>query len=275
MAFKRKDIIAKLKGKISRKEPIIASGAGAGLVAKMQDLHHIDFTTIYHSGVFRLDGAPGAFALMPYGDGNTMMLDLARRVLPRVKNTPLVAGVGAVDPYRDPHVFAKELIDMGFSGIINFPTCGGYEPEFFNHLNDSGIGYDEEIAMIAWARKNDIFTVAYAFTEDQLKGMVGAGVDVICPHLGLTAGGLIGAEDAVSLDKGCKEIQKLYDLAIKGNPDVIVLFHGGPFYDPETTQYAFSHTDIHGLLGGSAIERIPIENAILDCVKSFKALKLR
>lgn len=272
--FTRKEIRDKFHAEISKGNALLATGAGAGLVAKMAEMANVDLIMAYNTGVFRMDGAHSTLGLLPYGDANQMTMDLGRRILPRIKNTPVIAGIGANDPYRDVFRLIDQVLDMGFSGITNVPTSGG-QPQLCASLDEFDIGYKGDVRMISHCNKKDIFTVAYAWTEDQVRAMVAAGVDVVSPHCGQTAGGLLGSEHPISLDEGVEKTQRMYEVAVKENPDVFVFIHGGPFWNAETTQYAFSHTKAHGFIGAGCIERIPIEDAIYKTIRGFKELHLR
>lgn len=274
-SFTRKEIQDDFRAKIKRKEPLIATSAGSGLVAKMQDIGGSDLIMAYNTGVFRMDGAHGTYGLVPYGDGNTMTLELARRFMPRVNNTPMIAGIGAADPYRNIDTLIDEMVEMGFSGVTNVPCSASPDQRVEDMRDAAGLGFNQELKLIELCNKKDVFTVVYAFTEKQIREAVQAGADVVSAHAGQTAGGLLGAENVMDIDRACEMTQKLYEAAIEENPNVFVFCHGGPFWNPENTQYAFDHTDVHGFIGASCMERIPVEEAIGNIVTEFLNLKLR
>lgn len=274
MTFSRKEIIANFKEKIAKKEPIIAGSAGIGLVAKMESLAGIDFILAYSSAVYRMDGVTASYSRMPYDDGTTMTLKLGRQILPRVEKTPVIGGVGAGDPYRIIEQVIDQMIEMGFSGITNVPTVGAETPTFIKHLDNGNIGFKVEVEMMQLCNKKDVFSVAYTYNDEQTKQMASAGADVICFNCGKTVGGMLGSSKSISLDKGCELIQKTYELTMAENPDAFMMFHGGPFWNGETVQYALSRTDAHGFAGGGCIEVTPIEAKMMKVVKSFQNLSL-
>jgi len=202
-------------------------------------------------------------------------LRLAQQILPVVENTPVVGGIGAADPYRDMDQLIGQMIATGFSGITNVPTAGLYEGTFRRHIDDTGLGYPEEVNLIRKCRERDIFTVAYAFTPEECRQMAEAGADVIGTHVGLTSGGLIGATKVPDLDRACELTEAMCQAALKARSDVMLVAHGGPFEDPDSVRAAFERTSVHGYLGASSIERLPVEKAVMDIVKQFRSLKPR
>ncbi len=273
--FTRSEINKNLREKVKRKEPIIIGGAGIGLVAKMADRAGIDLIMAYNTGPFRMDGHPSCTGYLAYGDCNAITMNLGRELLPVVERTPVIAGIGAADPYRNINMLIDQMIQIGFSGITNVPTAGAYDGRFRQRIDMANVGYPEEVKLIKKCREKDIFTVAYAYTPDEVKAMIQAGVDVIGAHVGATSGGTCGFEEAYSLEEACERTQKMYEAAMKENPEVIFTCHGGPFEGPEEVQVCFDKTDVHGFIGASSIERLPLERAILQTVKEFKALHLR
>lgn len=273
--FSKEEIRSRFDKKIAEKKPVIAGSAGSGLVAKLQDLAGVDLIMVYNTAVFRMDGAHGTLGLLPYGDGNTMTLELARVVLPRVKNTPVIGGVGAADPYRDIDRLLDQMLKMGFSGFTNVP-CGCARFEWLRGMMEgAGMGLDQDVKLIKKCYEKKAFTVVYAFTEDQIRALAQAGADVISAHAGQTAGGLLGSTNVMDIDEACELTQKVYEIVKKENPDTYVFCHGGPFWNPENTQYGFDHTDAQGFIGASCMERIPVEDAIMEAVTELKGLKLR
>lgn len=273
--FTRAEILADLKAKVDRKEPIIMGGAGIGLIAKIEDMAGIDAIMAYNTGPFRMDGHPSCVGYLAYGDSNQISMDLAKQILPVVKNTPVIGGIGAGDPYRDIDRLIGEMMEIGYSGITNVPTAGAYDGVFRHRIDTAGVGYPEEVKLIEKCRKRDIFTVAYAYHDDEVKAMIQAGVDCISAHVGATHGGTCGFEDATSLEATIETTQRLCELAHKENPDVIFLCHGGHLEDMVSVQECFSRTSVQGFVGASSIERIPVEKAIMQAVKEYKSLKLR
>lgn len=275
MAYTRKEIKEKLRAQVLRREPIIIGGAGIGLVAKAADRAGIDIIMAYNTGPFRMDGAASLCGYLPYGDANAITLDLGNRLLNVVKNTPVIAGVGASDPYRNIPRLIGQMMDMGFSGITNVPALGSYEGVIRDQIDALGCGVPEEVKMVAYCDKKDIFTIAYAFTEEDVRNFVNAGVDIVGVHVGGTVGGMTGSRVSRSIESACEMTQRYYDIAMKENPDVLVVTHGGPFEDPVTVSQVFQNTSVHGFIGASSIERIPVERAIHQVVTEFKALRLR
>jgi len=275
MAFLRAEILVRLREKIGRREPIVLGGAGIGLVAKVIDRAGIDIIMAYNTGPFRMDGHGSLAGYLAYGDANAITLDLARKILPVVENTPVIAGIGAADPYRPVDAFISTVMEAGFSGVTNVPTAGIYDGNFRRQIDDTGLGYPKEIELIGKCRARDIFTIAYAFNEDEGRAMAEAGADIVGAHVGLTIGGMIGSSHAVDLDEGCRRIDAIRRAAIAARSDVIVVAHGGPFEDPESVQACYDKVDVHGFLGASSIERLPVEIALNQTVAAYRGLKLR
>ena len=272
--FARAEILEQLAAVVGRGEPIVMGGAGIGLVAKAADRAGIDVLMAYNTGPFRMDGHGSLAGYLAYGDANAITLELGRKILPVVEDTPVIGGIGAADPYRHAGQLIDEFLETGFSGITNVPTAGLYDGVFRRHLDATGLGYPREVELIQMCRARDVFTVAYAFTPDETAAMAEAGADIVGAHVGLTSGGLIGAEEALSLDVACAAVQEMCEAAIEIRPDVLVVAHGGPFEDPESVRIVFERTSVHGYLGASSIERLPVERAIEDVVRAFKALPL-
>lgn len=273
--FTRAEIVADLHAKVLRKEPIIMGGAGVGMIAKIEDQAGIDAIMAYNTGPFRMDGHPSCVGYLAYGDCNEISLRLARQILTVVKNTPVIGGIGAGDPYRDIDRLINQMMDAGYSGITNVPTAGAYDGVFRHRIDTAGVGYPEEVKLIKKCRAKDIFTVAYAYREDEVKEMIQAGVDCISAHVGATHGGTCGFEDATSLEETIQITQRLCELAHAENPEVIFLCHGGHLEDKESVQECFRRTGVQGFVGASSIERIPVERAIMQAVAEYKSLKLR
>lgn len=275
--FARGEILERLRAKIQNNKPIIMGGAGIGLVAKVADYAGIDAIMAYNTGPFRMDGHGSFVGYLAYGDSNAMTLELGRKILPVVESTPVIAGIGAGDPYRDIGRLITEMMDAGFSGVINVPTAGVYGGEMREHIDHTGLGYPEEVKLIKICRERDIFTAAYAFNPDEARQMAEAGADVVAVHVNYTTGGLVAAKEDVApdLDTACELTETMCQAAREVRPDVILVSHGGPFNDPESVQHSFDHTSVHGYMGASSIERIPVEQAITQVVKRFLTLRIQ
>jgi len=270
----RKEILEKFRGMIARREPIIGGGAGTGLSAKCEEAGGIDLIVIYNSGRYRMAGRGSLAGLMPYGDANQIVVEMGNEVLPVVKNTPVLAGVCGTDPFMITDHFLRHLADLGFSGIQNFPTVGLFDGVIRAQLEETGMGYGLEVELIRAARALDLLTTPYVFSAQNATDMARAGADVVVCHLGLTTGGAIGAETAVKLDDCVESINRWAAAALKANPDVIVLCHGGPVARPEDAAYILQRcADCHGFYGASSMERLPTEVALTETTRRFKAIR--
>jgi predicted TIM-barrel enzyme len=271
--FSRDECLQRLRGQVAAGKPIIGGGAGTGLSAKCAESGGIDLIIIYNSGRFRMAGRGSLSGMMPYGDANQIVMDMAREVLPIVQRTPVLAGVCGTDPFRIMKRFLRDVQAEGFSGVQNFPTVGLIDGTFRQGLEETGMGFDKEVDMIAAAHDLGLLTCPYVFTEDEARAMAQAGADVLIPHMGLTTKGTIGAKTALTLEQAAKRVQALCDAAKSVNPDVLVLCHGGPIAEPEDAAYILKNTrGIVGFFGASSIERLPTEVAITECVRRFKAI---
>lgn len=269
----RADILARLRERHQRGELILGGGAGVGLSAKCAEAGGIDLIIIYNSGRFRMGGRGSLSGMMPYGDANQIVLDMAREVLPVVSRTPVLAGVCGTDPFREMRLFLRDIRHAGFNGIQNFPTVGLIDGVFRAGLEETGMGYGLEVDMVRLAHEMDLVTCPYVFNEDEAVAMARAGADILVPHLGLTTKGLIGAQTAFSLEEGARRVQAMRDAAVKVRSDMLVLCHGGPIAEPDDVRYILDHTEgIAGFFGASSIERLPTEPAIIAQVKAFKSL---
>src|SRR5262245_36489487 len=272
--FSRDEILTKLRKQVAAGQPIVGGGAGTGISAKCAEAGGIDLLVIYNSGRFRMAGRGSLSGMMPYGDANQIVMDMASEVLPVVKKTPVLAGVCGTDPFRIMKMFLKQVQAVGFSGVQNFPTVGLIDGTFRQNLEETDMGFGLEVDMIRHARELGLLTTPYCFNDDEAKAMAQAGADILIPHMGLTTKGSIGAKTALTLDDCCKRIQSMHDTAKKINKDIFVLCHGGPISEPDDAQYVISHTNgIVGFYGASSIERLPTEVAITSCVREFKGLK--
>ena len=270
----RQDILDRLRAKVARGEPIVGGGAGTGISAKMSEAGGIDLLVIYNSGRFRMAGRGSLAGMMPYGDANAIVMDMAREVLPVVRHTPVLAGVCGTDPFRIMKLFLREVAAAGFSGVQNFPTVGLYDGTFRTGLEETGMGFGLEVDLVRQARAMDLLTTPYAFTPDEARAMAEAGADILIPHMGLTTKGTIGASTAPSLEEAARRVQAMRDAAVSVQRDILVLCHGGPIAEPADAQYIVDHTEgVVGFYGASSMERLPVEPAIANRVREFTGLR--
>ena len=275
MAIPRKEIIKRLRAQATAGKPVVGCGAGTGISAKCAEAGGADIIIIYNSGRYRMAGRGSLAGLMPYGDANAIVVEMASEVLPVVKNIPVLAGVCGTDPFRLMPVFLKQLKEIGFSGVQNFPTVGLIDGSFRANLEGTGMGYDKEVAMIAAANKLDLFTSPYVYDEDQARAMAKAGADQLVAHVGLTTSGSIGAAVALSLDEAIGLVMRIAKAGKKVRKDILVICHGGPFDEPDSVGKALKEMPgIIGFFGASSIERLPTERGITGQVKDFKKMKL-
>ena len=269
----RSEILARLRAVVDGGEPIIGAGAGTGLSAKCAEAGGVDLIIIYNSGRYRMAGRGSLAGVLAYGDANAIVMDMAREVLPVVKDTPVLAGVMGTDPFRKMDVFLREVAEAGFAGVQNFPTVGLIDGVFRANLEETGMGFDLEVEMIRLAREMDLLTTPYAFNPEGARKMAAAGADVLVPHMGLTTSGTIGAKTAVSLDEAVERVQAMHDAAKAENPDILVLCHGGPIAEPDDAAYVLARTEgVVGFYGASSMERLPTEVAMTENMKRFKSL---
>jgi predicted TIM-barrel enzyme len=267
--------LARLRAQLAAGRPIIGAGAGTGLSAKCAEEGGTDLIIIYNSGRYRMAGRGSLSGMMPYGDANAIVVDMAREVLPVVRETPVLAGVCGTDPFRVMPVFLEELRRIGFSGVQNFPTVGLIDGTMRAGLEETGMGYGLEVDMIRAAHGLDMLTAPYVFDPDQATAMAEAGADVLVPHMGLTTGGTIGAATAKTLDDAVVLVQEMHDAAKRVNPEILVLCHGGPIAEPDHAQYVLDRTEgVVGFFGASSMERLPVEVAIIDNMRRFKAIAI-
>jgi predicted TIM-barrel enzyme len=275
MAISRQEILKRLHAQIAAGKPIVGCGAGTGISAKMAEAGGTDLIIIYNSGRYRMAGRGSLAGLMAYGDANGIVIEMAAEVLPVVKNTPVLAGVNGTDPFRLFPVFLKQLKEMGFSGVQNFPTVGLIDGNFRANLEGTGMGFDKEVEAIALAHSLDLYTSPYVFDTDQAKAMAKAGADQLVAHMGLTTAGSIGAAVALSLDEAVARAMEIAAAGRSVRKDMIVIVHGGPFDEPENVGSALRRMPgIQGFMGASSIERLPTERAIRAQVEAFKGLKV-
>ena len=272
----RDEALARLRAQVEQGKPIIGAGAGTGLSAKLAEAGGADLIIIYNSGRDRMGGRGSLAGMLPYGDANAIVVDMAREVLPVVKETPVLAGVCGTDPFRLMPVFLDELIRIGFSGVQNFPTVGLIDGTFRAGLEETGMGFGLEVDMIRLAHERGLLTAPYVFTDDEATAMAHAGADVLVPHMGLTTGGAIGAESAKTLDESVALVQSMHDAAKRVNPDILVLCHGGPIAEPDDAAYVLANTDgVVGFFGASSMERLPTEVAMTENMRRFKSIPVK
>nr|WP_301289312.1 phosphoenolpyruvate hydrolase family protein [Natronocella acetinitrilica] len=272
--FERQALLDKFHGMIDRGEPIVGGGAGTGLSAKCEEAGGIDLIVIYNSGRYRMAGRGSLAGLMAYGNANEIVVEMASEVLPVVKQTPVLAGVNGTDPFMITEHLLGRLRNLGFSGIQNFPTVGLIDGTFRANLEETGMSYAMEVEVIRKAREMEMLTTPYVFCEDDARAMADAGADIVVCHLGLTTGGAIGAETALSLDDCVPMINAWAAAAREVKPDVIVLCHGGPIAMPDDAAYILGKCpDCHGFYGASSMERLPVEQALIEQTRKFKGIR--
>lgn len=272
----RKKALKKIREQIEKGKPIIGAGAGTGISAKSAEAGKTDLIVIYNSGRYRMAGRGSLAGLMPYGDANKIVVEMASEVLPVIEHTPVLAGVCGTDPFRIMPKFLEELKNIGFIGVQNFPTVGLIDGVFRQNLEETGMGYGLEVQMIAAAHELGLLTTPYVFDVEQAIAMTKAGADILVAHMGLTTKGTIGAKTALTLDDCVLKIQEIHDAAKKVNPEILVICHGGPIAEPEDAAYVLQNTEgIVGFFGASSMERLPTEMAIKTQVEKFKAIKVQ
>jgi predicted TIM-barrel enzyme len=272
----RSTALSRLRANATDGRPIIGAGAGTGLSAKAAEAGGVDLLIIYNSGRYRMAGRGSLAGLLPYGDANAIVVDMASEVLPVVRDTPVLAGVCGTDPFRLMGVFLDELKRIGFSGVQNFPTVGLMDGTYRIGLEETGMGYGLEVDMIRLARERDFLTAPYVFDAEQAAAMAAAGADVLVPHMGLTTGGAIGASTAKTLDECVPLIQAMHDAAKRVAPDILVLCHGGPIAEPDDAAYVIARTEgVVGFFGASSMERLPTEVAMTENMRRFKSIPVQ
>jgi len=272
--YTRKEVIERLRAKLRRGEPIIAAGAGTGISAKFIEKGGADLIIIYNSGRFRMSGHGSTCGLMAYGDANAIAMEIGEHeVLPVVEEVPVICGVHATDPRRRMWHWLLQVKDMGFSGVNNFPTHCIVDGHFRQVLEETGMSVTKEFEMVALARKMDLFTVVYVAKPEEARAMAEAGADAIIAHVGTTVGGAIGVKNAViSLDEAVKRTQAIIDAATRVRKDIIFLSHGGPISTPDDAAYVNERTDCVGFVGASSLERMGVEQSLIDITRKFKAI---
>jgi predicted TIM-barrel enzyme len=271
----RSEILKRMHTLSQTRKPIVGCGAGTGISAKFAEAGGADLIIIYNSGRYRMAGRGSLAGMLPYGDANGIVVEMAAEVLPVVKNVPVMAGICGTDPFRMMPVFLKQIKEMGFSGVQNFPTVGLFDGKFRANLEATGMGYDKEVEMINLAHKMDLFTTPYAFTPEEATAMTKAGADLLVGHVGLTTAGSIGAGEAFTLDEAIDRVMKMAEAGWKVRKELMVICHGGPFDEPENVGVALKKMPgIVGFYGASSIERLPTERAIRGQVEAFKGLEV-
>ncbi|MBL4603948.1 MAG: phosphoenolpyruvate hydrolase family protein [Emcibacteraceae bacterium] len=271
----RKELMAGFREQIAKGIPIIGGGAGTGLSAKCEEAGGIDLIVIYNSGRYRMAGRGSLAGLLSYGNANEIVVDMAKEVLPVVKDVPVLAGVNGTDPFLDMERFIKKLKDMGFSGVQNFPTIGLFDGNIRANFEETGMGFSLEVDMIRLAHEQDMLTTPYVFNAQEAIDMAEAGADIIVAHLGCTTGGTVGVSTAPTLAECAVQINEWIDAARTVRDDIIFLCHGGPISTPEDAQFILQNCpECHGFYGASSMERLPTEIALTECTKTFKNMKI-
>lgn len=267
--------LTRLAATMAAGRPVIGAGAGTGLSAKAAEAGGVDLIVLYNSGRYRMAGRGSLSGLLAYGDANQIVVDMSREILPIVRDVPVLAGVNGTDPFRIMEKFVDELANLGFAGVQNFPTVGLFDGVFRQNLEETGMGYDLEVEMIRSAAGRGMLTAPYVFDVASTVAMTEAGADIVVPHMGLTTAGMIGAHTAITLEESAARIQEMHDAAVKVNPRVIVLCHGGPIAEPEDVAYVLRKTSgVAGFFGASSVERLPTERAIKQQVVDFKSIDM-
>src|SRR5688500_4484890 len=274
MPESRQSILQRLREKVSRGQPIIGGGAGTGISAKCEGAGGIDLIVVYDSGRYRMAGRGSLAGLMPYGDANQIVREMAHEVLTAVKHTPVLAGVCGTDPFMLRGPFLRELKELGYAGVQNFPTVGLIDGTFRANLEETGMSYRLEVDCVAAAHELDLLTTPYAFNEQEAKWMAEAGADVVVAHIGLTTSGTIGAHTALTLDEAVDRTSAIAEACRSARKDVLVLCHGGPIAESRDAQYVLDRCAIDGFYGASSMERLPAERAITQQVKQFTGMKM-
>jgi predicted TIM-barrel enzyme len=275
MSSQREQILAGLREKVARGQPIVGGGAGTGISAKCEEAGGIDLIVIYNSGRYRMAGRGSLSGLLPFGNANQIVKEMGHEVLTAVGHTPVLAGVCATDPFLLREPFLRELAAMGFAGIQNFPTVGLFDGVFRANLEETGMGYGLEVEVVALARQLDLLTTPYVFNPQEAELMAKAGADIIVAHMGLTTTGTIGAQTALTLDQCVPRITEIIEASRSVRSDCLILCHGGPIASPQDAQYILDRCPVHGFYGASSMERLPVETAIKAQVQQFVHLKLK
>ncbi|MGZ0153628.1 phosphoenolpyruvate hydrolase family protein [Kribbella sp. WER1] len=270
----RTELLAGFRRKVAEGQPIIGGGAGTGLSAKCAEAAGLDFVVIYNSGRYRMAGRSSMAGLMPYGDANAIVMEMGTEVLPVTDHLPVMAGVCGTDPFRDIPRFLDQVKAAGFAGVQNYPTVCLFDGMIRANLEETGLGFYREVEMVAAARARDLVTLAYVHSEEEATAMTEAGADILVPHLGLTTSGMIGAQTSLTLDDSVALVTRLRDAVFAVDPDALVICHGGPIATPADAGHVLEKVDgIVGFLGASSMERLPTEVAMVDHMRSFRAIR--
>jgi len=270
--YTRKQVLERLIQQIDNGKPLLMFGAGIGLTAKCAELGGADLIAVYSTAIYRMKGQHTLMAFLPYSNANEHVASMARDILPAVRETPCIAGIGAHDPSLDMDGFLDHMLDLGFSGVTNEPFAGIYGRAFAAQLEAAGLGFSREAELITMAHKKDIFTFGWAFNPDEARSMAEAGADVVGALVGVTTGGLSGSASAQTLEAATETVQEICRAAKAVNPEVMIFTHGGPFKDPSSAGYSIVNSDAVGYAAGSSGERIPTEQAVIDVTQSYKGM---
>ena len=275
--YTREEVVKRLKASVAAGSPVIIAGAGTGISGKFAERGGADLIGVYNSGLYRMDGNGSLAGLMPYGNANDLVIELAHRVMPQIKEAPMIGGICGTDPTREMRPYYRQLLELGFSGVMNFPTVGLIDGRFRQELEDTGMGYGKEMESLKLAQSLGLFTMGYAFCEKEAAMVGEAGLDVLICHMGLTRGGSIGSQysENYALKEAADLINRMTKAAREKNPGIMIFSHGGPIAMPEDTEYIYANTESVGFLGASSIERIPVEQPLTKAVEEFKSKKIR
>lgn len=272
--YSRGQVIARIQGQIDAKRFVLMQGAGIGLIARLVEKAGVDLIAVYNTGFYRMNGWASIYGTLPVGNANDTVLDLARQIAPVVKEVPLIGGIYAHDPTRDHRTSIEQVKAAGCSGIINVPTIGRIDGTYRRDLESVGITFQREVDLMSRAIQSDLYTVAYVYTPHEAAMMAEAGVDMIAGHVGLTAGGDVGATQAIGLDKAAQDLQAMFEAIRAVNDRTVLLSHGGPIITPDDAMNIAQRTGAVGFVGASSIERIPVEPAVRDVTERFKQIVL-
>lgn len=272
--YSRHDVLERLRARLESGHILVAAGAGTGISAKFEEEGGADLLLVFNSGRYRMHGLGSLSGLLAYGDANAIALEMGeRQILPIVKHVPVICSVNGTDPTRVMAAFLRQVMAAGFSGVNNFPTVGLIDGNFRAALEKTGMGYHKEAEMIHLANELNIFTMAYAFNAEEARLMAQAGCDLLLAHVGLTAGGSIGAEETMPLDQATDLVGEMMEAASAVNPDILTLCHGGPIATPEDVEQVLARVPVHGFVGASSMERLPVEKGIRETTARFAAIR--
>lgn len=273
--YTRKQVMERFRNQVQSGKPLLMFGAGIGLTAKCAELGGADLIAVYSTAIYRMKGQHTLMAFLPYSNANEHVATMAKEILPAVRETPCIVGIGAHDPSLDMDSFLDRMLNLGFSGVTNEPFAGIYGPAFAAQLEEAGLGFSREVELIAVAHKKDIFTFGWAFNPEEARRMAEAGADVVGALVGVTAGGLSGSAASQTLEAATEMVRAICKAAREINPEVMIFTHGGPFKDPASAQYSIVNSDAVGYAAGSSGERIPTEKAVIEVTRSYKEMLLK